>query len=280
MLLGKKMFRPNKLFVITCVPDFRMLFELILLVCTICTLKGHCYFACSRFSRNPMSLEKFGIFPPGRRWCEGELEELGQGTGSWIGRGASSVSSWMSLAAVNWCFQEVVAFLMPWFFVSAFFSYVPVISGGGVLRYVDLLHIYIYVLYHLNMYIYIFILRFVEDAMGYSFVDISHLFSVHVCAAHDTLSTTICIWDVYYIHNLRGIYIFIYLCLYPSLVKAHWEPRCKNSILCTGGFPQDSMEPVENNIYSIPGIGSVIDTQSLNILLGSQHETSTSTYII
>ena len=135
------------------------------------------------------------------------------------------------------------------FFVSVFFSYVPVISGGGIeiCRFITYIYIYTYCI----ILIHIYILRFVEDAMGYSFVDISHLFSVHVCAAHDTLSTTICIWDAYCIHNLRGIYIFTYLCLYPSLVKAHWEPRCKNPILCTGGFPQDSMEPVEKNIYSI-----------------------------
>ena len=80
------------------------------------------------------------------------------------------------------------------FFVSVFFSYVPVISGGGIEICRFITHIYIHVLYHFNIeYIYIYILRFVEDAMGYSFVDISHLFSVHVCAAHDTLSTTICI---------------------------------------------------------------------------------------
>ena len=207
------------------------------------------FFACWKFSRNSAYFHQAGadVKENLKNWAKAQEAELAEE------RRASHLG-W-SLAAVNWCFQEVVAFLMPMIFCLRLFF---LCSGNfrwrcfEICRFITYIYIYICIV----SFKYIYILRFVEDAMGYSFVDISHLFSVHVWAAHDTLSTTICIWDVYYIHNLRGIYIFIYLCLYPSLVKAHWEPRCKNSILCTGGFPQDSMEPVENNIYSIPGIGS------------------------
>ena len=202
ILLGKKMFRPNKLFVITSVPDFCMLFELILLVCTICTLKGHCYFACSKFSRKSHVLSEIRHIStrPALMWRR-----------TWrIGPRHRKLNWPRSVGASHLGCHRVVAFLMPWFFVSAFLFFC---SGNfrwrcfEICRFIT--YIYIYVLYQIYIYIYWGLLRMQWDTVLLIF----QICLVYMYALHMILWAQQFVYEMYTTFTISEVSTFSSICV-------------------------------------------------------------------